>query len=67
MTKINNVVSTITMIAIALGIIVFIWGAWSCKRRINYNLGYKGIVQEQVQKEVALINARLDAIEKRLK
>jgi hypothetical protein len=41
-----------------------VYGAWSCKRRINYNLGYKSMVQEQIQKELKPVYDRLNALEK---
>jgi len=46
-------------------VIAISWGAWSCKRRINYKLGYESMVQEQIQKELKPVYARLDALEQR--
>lgn len=53
------------IVGVILLIIAISWGTWSCKRRINYKLGYESMVQEQIQKELKPLNARLDALEKR--
>ena len=44
-------------------VLLCLYGAWSCKRRMNYNWSYESMVQEQIQKNLKPINARMDAIE----
>jgi cell division protein FtsB len=50
------------VVIILLGI-----GLWFLKRNVNYKLGYESMVQEQIQKEVKILNARIDALEKQIK
>jgi hypothetical protein len=56
---------TVASLGVFCLVILMVYGVWSCKRRVNYNLGYKSLVGEQIQKELKPINARLEALEKR--
>jgi hypothetical protein len=56
---------TVASLGVFCLVILMVYGVWSCKRRVNSNLGYKSMVGEQIQKELKPINARLEALEKR--
>jgi hypothetical protein len=51
---------------IVLFCLLLIYGAWSCKRRVNYNMSYKSMVGEQIQNNLKPVNARLNDFEMRL-
>jgi uncharacterized protein YoxC len=47
-------------------IVLLSYVMWNLKRRVNYNLGYKSMVGEQIQKELKPVNARVNDLEMRL-
>lgn len=65
----NKFVTYISMVVFLCVVLSISIGAWYLGRKINYNLGYKDMVNEQihqtVDKDILSMKERLDKLERR--